>query len=54
MPPAHQKSKFLLSGQEAVLEGSDMMDPPIRVFTALCHQKMEVDVEIYLGSEGLD
>jgi len=30
------------------------MEPPLRVFTALCHQKMEVGVGIYLGSEGLD
>jgi hypothetical protein len=31
-----------------------MMEPPLRVFTSLCHQKMEVGVEIYLLSEGLD
>lgn len=31
-----------------------MMEHPIRVFTALCHQKMEVGVEIDLGSECLD
>jgi len=33
------------SGQEAVLEGSEVMRPPFRVLASLSHWKMEVDVQ---------
>jgi hypothetical protein len=52
-----EKSKDLALeelSQEAVLKLSEMMEPPLRVFASLGHQKMEVRVKIYLLSKGLD
>ena len=41
-------------GQEAVLEGSEMMKGPLRVLTALSHQEVKMGVEIHFLSERLN
>jgi len=35
-------------------EGSDVMKRPLRVFTSLCHQEMDMGVEINFLSKCLD
>jgi len=54
--PKEKREDFSLEelGQEAVLEGSEMMKPPLRIFTALCYQAVEVRMKIYLLSKCLD
>jgi hypothetical protein len=54
--PKEKSELFALEevGQEGVLEGGHMMEPSLRAFASLSHQKMEVDVGIYLPAEGLD
>jgi len=41
-------------GQPGVVDVGDLMEHPGLVHSALCDQEMEVGVEIYPGSEGLD
>jgi len=37
-------------GQEAILELSEMMKPPLKVFTSLCYQEVDMRVKLLLSS----
>jgi hypothetical protein len=52
--PEEQGKDFALEelGQEAVLEGSEMMKRPLIVFASFRHQEVDIRMEIYFKNRG--